>query len=349
MEHETKDQYMVMYSMMDSMLFERLRSRGGRVERDKFSHRESVFVGGENAKVVDARPDNPKEGANPVIFAMAWGFSTRGWKPVLKTLLETGRRTLAIDHPPHGGDLAMSKEQQELVQGLPTEQIRKALNMIKVMEAKQIPHADVIAHSEGGAHTLIAALLRPDMFRHLVLFAPAGLIGKDNLPLLMAATLWDSMTKKQTLEGLPESEAVKKDGVNVPIEMLRHIAPNPLRAAREVYGLSKAQLEHLLRQLKERGVRFAIMNPVDDLVFPGERMSKTISGQMRETERTKVKEGESLTREEWSRDVDNFVQNVADGYIATRGGHSAIAERPEVFIPAAENLLTTLKAKRSIP
>ncbi len=83
----------------------------------------------------------------------------------------------------------MSAAPEEAVQKYPKEEVRKALNILGVLEEKDVEKTDVIAHSEGAVNTLIAASLYPEKFRNIVLFGPAGLIGEDTFTRLFQGFL----------------------------------------------------------------------------------------------------------------------------------------------------------------
>ena len=142
-----------------------------------------------------------------VILAPGLGETAeRSFKEPARALASRGHDVFAITHPTlgiekkklliekerikkdwltsHGGKLP-KKEADSLFEKMPISELRKALTLItfieqKVAEGKQGESADVIAHSQGGAYALIAAFLRPDLFRRLILVNPAGQSGRES-------------------------------------------------------------------------------------------------------------------------------------------------------------------------
>ena len=139
----------------------------------RFAEPESLELPGGTGEVIDISPEKAKD-ETPIFLAPGWGCDLDVYKGTLKTLFEQERRVVSLNHPRHGGDLK-AHSTEEMLEKYPTEELRKALNILSVMEQKGIPQADVIAHSEGAINTTIAATLHPEKFRNIVFFGPAGL------------------------------------------------------------------------------------------------------------------------------------------------------------------------------
>ncbi|MEK7133642.1 MAG: alpha/beta fold hydrolase [Patescibacteria group bacterium] len=146
-------------------------------EREPFPGKmEKIETYGGTSEVVDISPENPKTDV-PVLLAPAWACSINVYKPAIETLASKGRRVISLNHARNRRD---SSFDEKLLDQYSAAELTKAFNFLDVLDQKKIEKVDVIAHSEGCLNAVIAATLRPDKFRNLVLFAPAGLIGDDN-------------------------------------------------------------------------------------------------------------------------------------------------------------------------
>lgn len=303
------------------------------IEQDEFSferqfaRKESYKVAGGTAEVVDISPRDAKNEV-PVFLAPAWACSTEVYKGAMQTLVDSQRRVVTLNHPRVGGSLDKTTYEEELKR-YPKEELRKALNILSVMEQKEIEKTDVIAHSEGAVNVVIAAAMHPEKFRNIVLFAPGGLIGKDTFGRLLKGFAGQSK-RAGSLNAIPEgpsgepglpeipiTDAEKQVGKKAAAEALKYFGKNPVRAVKEGLDLSKSQIHEMLRFLHQKGVGIVVMSGVDDPVFPMEKMQEIAKADM------------------------------LDGYLALRGGHGALGEHPERYIVAADEMLTKLEAKQA--
>lgn len=303
----------------------------------QFNNTENLKVPGGIATVVDISPERSKTDV-PVYFAEAWACTLPVYEPTLKVLTGSGRRVISSDHPRVGVGFKNQLD-PEISKQFPTEGVRRALNILKVLEEKGIEKTDAIGHSEGGMDLAIAATIRPDLFRNIVLFAPAGLIGEDTVMRLAKGfgaqsqeseslsakpyTIhYDDPTTPDETKMRPEipiTETTKQVAKTSQREGAKYVAHNPLRAVREAVGMasSKSQIHEILRALHEKGVGIVVMSGVDDSVFPMDQMQEIVKADM------------------------------LDGFLSVRGGHGAIGDHPELFMGAAENMLSQLEEKKA--
>ena len=291
----------------------------------QFARREHIAVAGGMAEVVDVRPEHMKDEV-PVFLAPGWAISPDVNGPILKVLTDEGRRVVTLDHPTTGGtfDELIKDMPDEVLEKYPPAELRKALNIIGVLDTKGIDKTDVIAHSEGAVNTIIAAMLNPEKFRSIVLVAPAGMVGDDNYLRLMHGFAGQSYKAKPSMEGIGQrpaieaTETAKVVGANAMRSFINYVRSNPARALEETLTLAnkESQIHDLLRYLHEEvGIKIAVMAAVDDPVFHMDKIQETAKADM------------------------------LDGFISMRGGHGDIGEHPELFVKAAESLLTQLKEK----
>jgi 4,5:9,10-diseco-3-hydroxy-5,9,17-trioxoandrosta-1(10),2-diene-4-oate hydrolase len=90
-------------------------------------------------------------------------------------------------------DLANMGRSQR-VGGLDPGLVATSHRLIAVMNALNLPEADIVAHSHGGAIALMLAALHPERVRRLILFAPANPYCRSNDPVVLAySTPWGGM------------------------------------------------------------------------------------------------------------------------------------------------------------
>jgi pimeloyl-ACP methyl ester carboxylesterase len=301
------------------MQFEAIQPRRGPENQTsfekQFARREKIKVAGGAAETVDVSPENPPD-KNPVFFAPSWGCTLEVYKPALETLVHQQRRVISLNHPRIGG--SMKGVSADALSKYPKEELRKALNILDILEQKKIYKVDAISHSEGSINLIIAATLHPEKFRNIVLYAPAGLIGKDTLKRLASGHKKASSGRAPTLMPLiPPNPIEEKVGRASVTEGVKYIAKNPWRSFNEVKNISATQIENMLRSLHEKGIGIVIMSGVDDPVFPIENMQKIVK------------------------------YNMIDGFLSLIGGHGEIGNNPEHFMVAAENMLTKSEEKKS--
>ena len=169
----------------------------------QFAQREYFEVAGGTAEVVDVTPEKLKDEV-PLFFAPAWACNIEVYKRAIETLSEQERRVISLNHPRRGGDLKASSSEEEMKK-YPEEELRKAYNILEMLDQKGVDKVDVIAHSEGAINVTIAATLHPEKFRNIVYFAPAGLIGKDKFTRLMKGFAAQEK-RAESMEDYPISE-----------------------------------------------------------------------------------------------------------------------------------------------
>jgi pimeloyl-ACP methyl ester carboxylesterase len=281
----------------------------------QFTKREKIKVAGGTAETVDIEPEDPTE-KNPVFFAPSWGCTLDVYGPALHTLSKQGRRVISLNHPRIGG--YMHAPSSDVLTKYPKEELVKAMNILDIIEHKKLEKIDAISHSEGSINLIIAATLQPEKFRNIVLYAPAGLIGKDTLKRLASGH------KKASTAGralsldpvIPPNDTEKKVGQTSVMEGIKYIAKNPIRAFNEVKDISATQIEEMLLALHEKGIGIIVMSGVDDPIFPMDKLQEIVK------------------------------LGMIDGFVSLRGGHGEIGNNPEHFMVAAEDLLTKSANKK---
>ncbi len=245
--------------MSESLASEPAIQQKGFLEK-QFGRVKKFEVAGGTAEAVDIHPLSPKS-EKPVLFAPGWGCTIKTYKTAIETLAQRGRRVVAFNHPRLGDN--MSATQREIGQKYPPEQWRRALNILGVLEQIGIEKTDVIAHSDGAVNTVIAATIRPELFRNIVLFGPAGLMGEDTFIRLLA--------------GFGRQKEVTETAVR---EAIIYFAKNPIRALKEGRDLADSQIHNMLYYLHNKGIGIVVISGGDDPAFPMEQMQKIVKDGM---------------------------------------------------------------------
>jgi pimeloyl-ACP methyl ester carboxylesterase len=235
----------------------------------KFKNPEKLQVEGGSVFVVDLQPEKTKT-ETPLILVPGWAATANVLEKNAR-LLARDRRVLAISSP-HG----ITPSDQENTDA-PLAELRKAESVLKVLDAKGIEKADVIAHSEGAIFVTAAALKNPERFRNIVLYAPAGLIGEDSFWELALRFNADILT--QLSQWRKEPGRAGRIGTAL-LEGSKAIASGPIRSLEEVKAIATSQIQNDLRELHDKGIGIVIMHPAGDKAFPMNRMSQMVDGKM---------------------------------------------------------------------
>lgn len=301
---------------------------------DNQFHEEILRINGADVEVGEYIPENPKSEV-PVLIAPGWADTVEVHKKGMEILADEGRRAVSLSHPRNGGAIANTFNEE--AEKYPDEEMRKAQNLLGLLEQKNIDRVDVVAHSEGAINACIAAMLHPEKFRSIILYAPAGLIGNDNLIRLMWGTFMQAKRKDlETLSGFPITDDENEQDALIGRENIKYIAKNPLRAFKETLAISQTQIQDIMKYLRSKGISIVVMAAVEDTFFP-----------MGDVEETKDEQGNVIKREfvgdkGMQKNVDlGFV----DGFLSIRGGHMQFKSNPEIMMPAVESIFTTLEVK----
>ncbi len=229
---------------------------------------EVVFAGEQEIRVLDL---DVKEKTDEVPVVMIPGFSEtgQGFVHAMKELNKHGRRALAVDNF-HGIDVPRRQRHPH------HPQLRKALAIIAALEAKGIVQADIVAHSEGAIVAAVAAMLRPDLVRSIVLYNPAGLYGNDNF-FTLAARFGIELVRQQWNALLGRTGEKKKLDCLVTSQMIDYLLSGIVQSIREVFSIAAANIAPVLKRMQqEHGIRVGIISTKQDLLFPLGRSRRKI-------------------------------------------------------------------------
>ncbi|MBI4085319.1 MAG: alpha/beta hydrolase [Candidatus Liptonbacteria bacterium] len=292
---------------------------------EQFREREAIKTDGGKVDTIDVDLGSPDK--VPVLMAPAWGCTMNVYEAAIKQLAEESsepddkgnkkekRRVISLDYARFGGS---GTSPAEAVEEYPEEEIRKAKAILGVLKEKGIEKTDAITHSESAINVIMAALVEPEKFRNIVLFAPAGLIGKDTFTRLVKgfSGQFKGRAGVESMSTIPVTETEKKVGAVAGKEGAKYFAKNPLRALKEGVAISNSQIHEALRYLHGKDIGVCVISGVDDPVFPMKRLQKIVKADM------------------------------LDGFLSVRGGHGAVGEHPEHYIEAAKGMLAAMENKQ---
>ncbi|MFA6552023.1 MAG: alpha/beta fold hydrolase [Candidatus Paceibacterota bacterium] len=284
---------------------------------EQFAKKIKIELAGAVAEAIDVSPEKVKTSI-PTILAPGWATSLEVYKPAIQEYFNQGRRVVAMDHPRlsgEGGDVEIALHRAKIDENAlleyPKAELRKALNLLQLMDQIGIEKADFIAHSESTINTMIAATLRPEKFNNIVFFGPAGLIGQDSMPRLVKG--FADQTKKQAgMEDEPLTDAQKENSKEMAKSLTSYFLKNPLRALNEILDISETQTDKMLKNIHDKGIGTVIMSGVDDPVFPASQMQKFVRTDM------------------------------VDGFLTVKAGHGI----PENYMPVIDQMLSGLEEKK---
>ena len=285
---------------------------------------EHFDIDGTEVDSIDVIPENQKDEV-PVLVAPGWGATIESFKPSIKVLADKGRRVISLSHPRQGGivpDLhnieieEWYQKRNKEYPDWPTEELRKANTILELLDHKNLDKVDVIAHSEGAINLCIAAMLHPEKFegRTIILYTPAGLIGKDTFFRLKRGGK-ENRERPQSISGIPVTITETEQLELMKNVLSDYVKANPLRAFKETLAMAKTQIQDMLRYLHEKGIKIIIIGAVDDAIFPMERLQTNVKA--------------------------DFI----DGFLSVSGGHKQLQVHPELYMSAAEKMLAQPEEK----
>jgi len=282
----------------------------------QFSAKETMTFPEGSVNVVDISPTVLKD-STPVLLAPGWSENQDTYKKSLQIIHASGRRGITIGYFRRGGEV-------EKHETYPQAELRKANQLLGVIAAKGIERVDGIFHSEGAINGLIAAMLRPDLFRNIVLDKPAGMIGEDNKAMLMGRFL--KLMAQEAIERKPFSFSDPTNSVSTTGRLTRYMAGNPLRMWSEMGALTTEDITNLIHHLESKGVKISIIAGVNDPLFPVKR-------QIEHMRKVKDKQGKNLPIE---------------GYYSVTGGHNELSIHADQHTALAVNALDGLQRRRNL-
>ncbi|MBV9159888.1 MAG: alpha/beta hydrolase [Candidatus Kaiserbacteria bacterium] len=251
---------------------------------------------GNATDIIDIQPEQPSDKPD-ILVAPGFNASIHTNAPVLEMLAKDGRRVMSLNHPHAGRSLRESADSKESRAKFPLTELRKASNLLDLIDAKSPEKpVDCFAFSEGALNTMLAAYLHPEKFNSIILSAPAGLIGDDSLITLAGLQNKESGGLMQRFSAQSESdnaaarlpayssdEALRQEEM----EMFKHIAStweadeetakkHLVATIEDLWALSHMRIDDMVAFVRAAGVKVAVISGVEDKVFPTERMARRL-------------------------------------------------------------------------
>src|SRR3989338_10760046 len=201
--------------------------------------------------IIDIKPERPKTEV-PTFLLRGWGTIPEVYRNNIIYLAERGRRILAVNAP-HGIDSANIQESAtEHGKEIHDIELRKVAALLKSLDEKGIEQTDIVAHSEGAIYGVLAALLRPEKFRNMVLVDPAGMVGEDTKGRLVKgvaldiglqiARIYKKLLTKEGFEAFKQSSTAAKALVEV-------FASNPRHTVESIGVIAETQIHEILQKI----------------------------------------------------------------------------------------------------
>jgi len=230
---------------------------------------EKVKVDGQTIEYIDLPAEGKeKKSEVPLVIVPGWSETSLSFAPMMVDFHRRGRRVFSVCNT-HGIDTPR-------ISGYPMPQLRKAMALIKCLEAKGIKHVDAVGRSEGAVVTTIAAHLRPGLFRNIVLFNPAGILKNENLLRLGYGALRNTLDKTKQHKELDSRNGrtrFQKDYDRFTGgEAIKYWRSGLWHSAKEVWSLSNTNMSKELRDIQSgtRGpaAKVALLASNQDKFFP---------------------------------------------------------------------------------
>lgn len=270
----------------------------------QYSEVELIGSDNEGVEVIDLVPPSVED-ETPIFVAPGWTETPAVYKEVMKNLFKYRRILLTVGHPRKGGEPLNETEHK-------VEELRKATNLLRVLEAKGIEKAEFIAHSEGAINTTIAASIAPEQFESIVYVNPAGMVGEAKLmeavERFMANMTADFLRAKRD-HSIREQFRIRQ------LEGLKYIMANPFRALKETLAITTTEIHHLLAELHYDGINLGILAAEDDVLFPEDKIKQYVK------------------------------EDHIDAYRVIPGGHNELHYRPDHYSEAIMTMLDEISRK----
>ena len=308
----------------------------------------------------DVRPENVRDEV-PLISNLGFGTDNSTITPTLAELFYSGQHTVAVDIAGGGSQVEAGDENTELNrQG---ELLNEFINdyLEKNPHAKQV---DIMTQSFSLMRILALAKLHPETvpkIRNLIMFVPVGFDEKDSSKELILRQIAEmgrfNREQKRLNENAEKAGYEKSDEQKETDKMFARRLQKAFltastvglkRSFKELFAMSKANRYPELKDLREKGVKIAIVQGADDKLASFDRLNKVLTDQYKD-EQKPVKQAINLLTEETSyvyepSNIDEELPAVDILHIAA-GGHEVQASKPKKIARVITGIIDKLNSQ----
>lgn len=286
-------------------------------------HKEIIEKTRNGVESIEIVPEK-EEYNTPLIVAPCWGGDIDSHKKILRSFADNGRHVLSLSHKRKKENVDIPEN--SIIKDQYIAEIQKAFAINEVIDQKveENKKVDVVAYSEGGINSLIAAVQNPKKFKNFILLNTAGMVGKDSS--LSLVLRFQKQLGMGLLDSLVKGEDIFKNNLLYVKSLIKYIAKNPNLSALEVNAIAQSDIYSMLKYLKEQGIKISVIHGVHDPVFPMERVQDIASNKAQEA---------------GARTSDIYM----DGFYSVRGDHGGVLAEPEKYTTLINKALIALENK----
>jgi pimeloyl-ACP methyl ester carboxylesterase len=141
--------------------------------------------------------------------------------------------------------------------------------ILAILDVQKISSVNVIAHSEGAINAVIAAHMKPVIFKDILLVGPGGFVEHEPFIELMARYIGNLF--QGGVRALKD-ESARARLIRSGVETLEYFLMNPVMGLLEGSAISRANLKDYLIELHGCNIPIAVVQGLDDIVFPHKKM-----------------------------------------------------------------------------
>ncbi len=300
-----------------------------------------------------------------VLFAPGYSAGPKSLEPFLKELAKKGTDAITYDAPSGvSGNNESSRALKEWVENMSdrdmatketpsAHHLNKAAALLEVVRQKNFDgKIDAIGHSEGCIYLVLAALAKPEKFHTLLLVNPGGMVGEDDFFSLIGRAFKHMMQEREDMKKNPAFRSALSSGKN---ERRRNLARDIFRGAVAPRAIACSQIEELLLELKNKGIRIVIAHSEGDQIFTFDKVKELSRNKNKiyyeeGSAPTQRKDGKRVPKPyEEQTDEERFWEEQGrflDGFVALRGGHNNImGNDPDLYAELAHGIFSGIEKR----
>jgi len=227
----------------------------------QFKTKKQIRFFGRSISFMDVVPTNLVSEI-PIFIAPGWGETPRTFKDLSRLLFDAGFRVISVAYPRQDLKLITKNNISKL-------EFQKAEIILAVFEFLGITKTNTVAHSEGAINAVIAAHIQSTLFANIILVGPGGLVNNEGFIELVGRYI--GYLIRGGVRAIKEP-SLRSKLVRSGIETFKYFLMNPVMSLLEGSAISKTHLEAFLIELHDRNISICIIQGLDDIVFPIEKM-----------------------------------------------------------------------------